>query len=155
MLLGLPHLQMAGWGVFIAFLLNYSHWTESYCFYRWVHWTVRCPPNMHYSLSGALDTSADRGVCRSRSLDPTVARMFGAHRIVWCYSPRVPSCRPHYADCPVSHWTVRCTPDMYCSLSGAPPGCWLTAHFLDFFTISFGLLFFLSLGLLHIFYVFF
>jgi hypothetical protein len=34
----------------------------------------------------------------------------------------------------VSHRTVRCTPDMHYALSGAPPGRWLTAHFMDFFT---------------------
>jgi hypothetical protein len=48
-----------------------------------------------------------------------------------------------------AHWTG------YCSLSGAPPVRWLTAHFMDFFIISFGLLFLLSPRLLHIFYVFF
>jgi hypothetical protein len=38
----------------------------------------------------------------------------------------------------VSHRTVWCTPDKHCSLSGAPPGRWLTAHFMDFFADSLG-----------------
>jgi hypothetical protein len=130
MLLGLPHLQMAGWGVFIVLPLNYSRWTESCCFYRQAYRTVRCTPDMHYSLSV--------GVCSSRLLDSTVARLSSAHRIIQYYSPRAPSCRPLCADCPVSHRTVWCTPDRYCSLSGAPLVCWLTSHFMDFFVVSLG-----------------
>jgi hypothetical protein len=48
MSLGLPHLEMAGWGVFIApntklavggkLLLSVVHRTV-----RWGHWTVQCP----------------------------------------------------------------------------------------------------------------
>jgi hypothetical protein len=38
----------------------------------------------------------------------------------------------------LSHKTVWCTPGMHCALSGAPPGRWLTAHFLDFFADSLG-----------------
>jgi hypothetical protein len=34
MLLGLPHLHMADWGIFIAFPFNYSRWMGSYCFCR-------------------------------------------------------------------------------------------------------------------------
>jgi hypothetical protein len=60
MLLGLPHLEMAGWGVFIASPHNYSHWTEAAAFYRRAHRTVRCTPDMQYSLSGALAMLADR-----------------------------------------------------------------------------------------------
>jgi hypothetical protein len=41
----------------------------------------------------------------------------------------------------------------YCSLSGAPAVCWLTAHLIS--SLFLGLLFFLSLGLLCSFYVFF
>jgi hypothetical protein len=60
MLLGLPHLEMPGWGVFIASPHNCSRWTETTSFCRRAHRTVRCLPNMHCSLSGALTTSADR-----------------------------------------------------------------------------------------------
>jgi hypothetical protein len=60
MLLGLPHIEMAGWGGFIASPHNYSRWTETTTFCRWAHRTVRCTPVMHCSLSGALAMSADR-----------------------------------------------------------------------------------------------
>jgi hypothetical protein len=59
MLLGLPLLEMASWGVFIVFPHNYSHWTEAAAFCRGTHQTVRCTPDMHCSLSGALDMTTD------------------------------------------------------------------------------------------------
>jgi hypothetical protein len=38
---------------------NYSRWTEATTFCRRAHRIVRCTPDMHCSLSGALATSAD------------------------------------------------------------------------------------------------
>jgi hypothetical protein len=60
MLLGLPYLEMAGWGVFIASPHNSSRWTEVAAFYRWALRIVRCTPDKHCSLSGVLATLAGR-----------------------------------------------------------------------------------------------
>jgi hypothetical protein len=60
-------------------------------------------------------------VCGSRLLDPTVARLSGAHRIVRSHSLRAPvvDLSTQTARCPTrqsgAHWTY------CCSLSGAPP----------------------------------
>jgi hypothetical protein len=93
-----------GWlgGVFIAFPLNSSCWTESYCFYRRAHQTctVHCPV--------PWPRQPTVGVCSSRLLDLTIVKLSGAHRTVRCYSPRAPSCRPLCADCLESHRTTRC-----------------------------------------------
>jgi hypothetical protein len=43
-------------------------------------------------------------------------------RIVRCYSPRAPVYGPSAQTVRLSHRIVRCAPDRYCSLSGAPPG---------------------------------
>jgi hypothetical protein len=134
---------------------DYSRWTEVVAFCRRTHRIVRCPPDMHCSLSAALPRQPTVGVCSSRPLDPTVTQTVSAHRTVRCYSPRAPvvGLSAQTARCPTgqsgAHWTC------YYSLSGVPPVRWLTAHFMDFFVVSFGLLFLLSLGLLHIFYDFF
>jgi hypothetical protein len=111
-------------GVFVASPHNCSHWTQAAAFCRRAHRTVRCTLDKHCSLSGVLPRQPTVVVYSSRPLDPTVTGQSGAH------------------------WTG------YYSVSGAPPVRWLTAHFMDFFTVSFGLLFLLSLGLLRIFYVF-
>jgi hypothetical protein len=75
MLLGLPRLQMAGWRDIYS-LHNSSRWIESSSFLS------TGAPDRHCSLFGALATSADRWVCSSRPLDPTVgstvARLSGA-----------------------------------------------------------------------------
>jgi hypothetical protein len=76
-------------------------------------------------------------VCGSRPLDPTIARLFGAHRTVRCHSSRAPVVGLSAHTVRLSHWTVR-----YATKR------WLTALLLDFFADSFGLLLFLSLGLL-------
>jgi hypothetical protein len=61
-------------------------------------------------------------------LGPTVAvcpwhtGQSGAHRTVRCHSQRAPSCDLSAQTVRLSHRTVRCTPDRFCSLSGAPPG---------------------------------
>jgi hypothetical protein len=141
---------------------NYSRWTESCCFCRRARRTVRCTPDMHCSLSGALATSSDHWGLQQSTV--------GSDRcqIVRC-TPDSPvhtgqssaTARGRLVTGP-SAQTARCSTGQsgahrtgYCSLSGAPPECWLTVHFMDFFVVSFGLLFLLSLGLLHIFYVFF
>jgi hypothetical protein len=121
MLLGLPHLQLAGCGVFIAFPSIIA-----------VGQKASVSVDGHTGQSGPYLTCIVHclvpwprhptvGVCSSRPLDPTHARLSSAHRTVRCYSPTAPSCRPLCTDCPVSHWTVWCTPDKYCSLSDAPP----------------------------------
>jgi hypothetical protein len=61
----------------------------------------------------------------------------GAHRTVRCYSQRAPVCG-------LSAQTVRCLTGQSGAhrtpMSGAPPGRWLTALILDFFTDFVGLL---------------
>jgi hypothetical protein len=116
-------------GVFIASPHNYSRWIEAAAFCRRAHRTVRCTPDMHCSLSDALATSADRWI-------RPLPKLFGAHQTVWCYSPRAPVVGLSTQTVLVSHRTVRCTPDRYCSLSGAPPVRWLSNLFLDFFADS-------------------
>jgi hypothetical protein len=100
--------------------------------------TVRCLGHVNRLLGS---------VAVDRWIRP-LPRVSGAYRTIRCYSSRAPGCGPLYADWPVSHRTVRCTPDKHCSLSGAPPVRWLTAHFMDFFRFFLGLLLFLSLWLL-------
>jgi hypothetical protein len=92
-------------GVFIAFPLNYSRWTKATAFCQQAHRTC----NVHCLVPWPRQSTV--GVCISRPLDPIVVRLSSAHRTVRCYSPRVPSCRSLCADCPVSHRTIRCTPD--------------------------------------------
>jgi hypothetical protein len=94
------------------------------------------------------------GACSSRPLDPTVAVCPLAHRTVRC-TPDSPVLQPESAclwplcaDCPVPHRTVRCTPDINVRCATRR---WLTARFLDSFADFFGLLLFLSIGLLCIF----
>jgi hypothetical protein len=94
------------------------------------------------------------GACSSRPLDPTVAVCPLAHRTVRC-TPDSPVLQPESAclwplcaDCPVPHRTVRCTPDTNVRCTTRR---WLTARFLDSFADFFGLLLFLSIGLLCIF----
>ena len=71
-------------------------------------------------------------VCCSRCWIRPLARLFDAHQIVHCYNAR------ESLVLGLSAQTVRCTPDMYYSLSGAPLERWLTALFLVFFIISLG-----------------
>jgi hypothetical protein len=77
MLLGLPPLQMVGWG-YLWSPHNYSRWTEATTFCRRVHRTVWCTPDKHCSLFGALPRQPTFEVCSSRPLDPTIARLSGA-----------------------------------------------------------------------------
>jgi hypothetical protein len=138
MLLWLPHLQMAGWGLFIASTTLLAIGQKATAFYRWAHQTVRCAPDIHCSLSGACHVSRPlESVAVDRWIQP-LPRLSGAHRIVRCYSPRAPVVGLSAQIVRMSHQTVQCTPDSYCSLSDAPPGRWLTAHFMDFFADSLG-----------------
>jgi hypothetical protein len=90
--------------------------------------TVWCPSHISRPLRSA---AVDRWI-------RPLPRLSGAPRTVrWC-SLRAPVCGSLYTDCPVSHQIVRCTADMYCSLSGAPLVCWLIALFMDFFAGSLG-----------------
>jgi hypothetical protein len=59
MLLGLPHLQMVGWGGIYSLPHNYSRWTEATTFCQQAHRIVRCTLDKHCSLSDALATLAD------------------------------------------------------------------------------------------------
>jgi hypothetical protein len=162
MFLGLPHLQMASWGVFIVFLLNYRRWTETYYFYRRVHRIVRCTLDMHCSLSGALATSADRWGLQQSTIGSDhcqIVRCTPDNPVLqpesaWLRAPlrRLPGVPPNNL---VHTGQFGAHRTGYCSLSGAPLVHCLTAHFMDFFAVSFGLLFLFSLGLLRIFYVFF
>jgi hypothetical protein len=107
------------------------------------------------SLSGVFHVSRPLGSVAVDRWIRQLPRQSGAHRTVWCYCPRAPVCGPLCADCSVVPldspvhigqllFTVRCVTKR-----------WLTALFLDFFADSFGLLFFLSLGLLCFFLCFF
>jgi hypothetical protein len=124
MLLGLPHLQMASWRVFITSPHNCKRWIEAASFCRQAHRisTVHCP--------APWPRQSTVGVCSSRSLDPTVPRQSGAHRTVRCCSPRVPRCGPLCTDCPVPDrlpFTVRCATSVLAD-----------CHFMDFFAVSLG-----------------
>ena len=134
---------------------NYSRWTKAVAFYRRVHRTVRRTPEKHCSLSGALPRQPTVGVCSSQPLDLTITHT------VWCtpYSPMLqpesaylrPLCadRPVVPpDSPVHTGQVLCT--VRCATRR-----WLTALFSGFFADFYGLLLFLSLGLLCFFYIFF
>jgi hypothetical protein len=93
-------------------------------------------------------TSVDRWVCSSRPLDPTVTRTVRCTPIVWCYSPRAPGCEPLYADCLVSHQTVRCTRDMLLFTVRCATSVLADCPLHGFLRCFLGLLLFLSLGLL-------
>jgi hypothetical protein len=84
-------------------------------FCRRAQWTVWCTWGIHCSLSGVLPRQPTVEVCSSRPLDPTVARLSGAHWTVRCCSPRPHVCGPLGADYP------GVSPDIHCSLSGALP----------------------------------
>jgi hypothetical protein len=112
--------------------------------------TVRCTPDS--PVPWPRQSTVE--VCGSRPLDPTVARLSGAHQTVRCHSLRVlvVGLSAQTVRCPTGQSGAHQTCD--CSLSGAPPVRWLTTLFLDFFANSFGLLLFLSLGLLCFFLCF-
>jgi hypothetical protein len=124
-----------------------------------VHRTVRCTTG-HLCNVRCTPRQPTVDACSSRPLDPTVAvcpchtGQSGAHRTVRC-TPDSPVLQPESAclwplcaDCPVPHRTVWCTPDINVRCATRR---WLTARFLDSFADFFGLLLFLSIGLLCIF----
>jgi hypothetical protein len=82
MLLGLPHLQMAGWWSIYNLPHNSSRWTESWLLCRRAHRTVWCPGHVSRPL---VSVAVDRWI-------RPLPRLSGAHRTFRCYSPRVPSC---------------------------------------------------------------
>jgi hypothetical protein len=88
MLLGLPHLQMAGWRGINSLNLNYSRWIESWLFLsssapdnavRSEH--VQCPGHVSRLLRAA---TVDHWKIYCRPL----ARLSGEHRTVRCYNTR-------------------------------------------------------------------
>jgi hypothetical protein len=102
-------------------------------FCRRVHRTVRCTTGQPLCSVRCTPRQPTVGACSSRPLDPTVAicpvhtGQSGAdcpvhHRTDRCYSLRAPVCGLSAQTVRLSHRTVRCAPDRYCSLSGAPPG---------------------------------
>jgi hypothetical protein len=101
-------------------------------FCRRAHQIVRCAPDIHYSLSGVCHVSRSLGSVAVDLWIRPLPRLSGAHRTVWCYSPRAPVVGLSAQTVRVSHHTG------YCSLSGVAPGRWLTAHFMDFFVDSLG-----------------
>jgi hypothetical protein len=100
------------------------------------HISSRWTESSSFLSTGALDSLVHTGhgivhypvpaTSVNRWIRP-LPRLSSAHRIVWCYSQRAPVCGPLYVDCLVVPL------DRYCALFGAPPGRWLTAHFMDFF----------------------
>jgi hypothetical protein len=88
MLLGLPHLQMVGWRDINILPLNYSRWTK-----RWLFLSSGAPDSSvhigHVRCLGHVSrplraTTVDRWKIRCQPL----ARLFGAHQTVRCYSTR-------------------------------------------------------------------
>ena len=140
--------------VFIASTPQTSRWTESSSFLS------SGAPDRHCAVSGARHVSRPLApVAVDRWIRPLPSARWhtgqsGAHRTVRC-TPDSPVLQPESAclcplcaDCPVPHRTVRCTPDTNVRCATRR---WLTARFLDSFADFFGLLLFLSIGLLCIF----
>jgi hypothetical protein len=145
--------------VFIASNPQTSRWTESSSFLS----SIRCTTGQPLCSVRCTPRQPTVGACSSRMLDPTVAVCLvhtgqsGAdcpvpHRTDRCYSQRAPVCglSAQTVRCPTgqSGRIVRCTPD---SAVRCATKRWLTARLLDFFADFFGLLLFLSIGLLCIF----
>jgi hypothetical protein len=108
--------------VFIAPTPKLAVGQKAITFYRRAHRTVRCPTGQALCSVRCMPRQPAVGVCSSRPLDPTVTRVSGAHRTVRCYSPTTPFCGPSAQTVRLSHRTIRCAPDRYCSLSDVPPG---------------------------------
>jgi hypothetical protein len=100
MLLGLPHLQMAGWGLFIASPHISSRWTESISFLstgtldslvRIGHtlFTVRCLP-----------CQLTIGACSTRPLDLTITQTVRCTPNSPVLQPKSAHCGPLCAHCP-------------------------------------------------------
>jgi hypothetical protein len=100
MFLGIPHLQMTSWGVFIASPHTSSRWIESNIFLSMG--TSDSPMHTGHTLFivRCLPRQLIVGVCSSRPLDLTVTQTD------WC-TPNSPVLQPEsarrgplYADCP-------------------------------------------------------
>jgi hypothetical protein len=138
MLLGLPHHEMTGWGVFISSptilvvgqkqqLSVDGHTGQSDAHQACtVHCPVPCP------------CQPTIGVCSSRPLDPTVIQIVRCTLDSLVLQPKSARCGSLCTDCPVSHQIVRCTLNRLLFVSSAPPVRWLTATFMDFFPDSLG-----------------
>jgi hypothetical protein len=154
MMFGLPHLQMAGWGVFIA-----------------SRTIIAVRQKQQLSVDGRTRQSGAHRTSTVHCLVPChVSRPLGSVAVDRWIRPFPDSpvhtgqsgaiaqstyCGPLYADClgvppdsPVDTGQVLFT--VWCTTNAL-----LTALCMNFFAVSFGLLFLLSLGLLRIFYVFF
>jgi hypothetical protein len=77
---------------------------------------------MHCSLSGALATSVDRWGLRQSIVGSDRCQTIRCTPDSPMPQPESDRCGPLCADCPMSHQIVWCTPDIYCSMSSAPPG---------------------------------
>jgi hypothetical protein len=112
------------------------------------------PPDIYCAVSGARHVSRPLApVAVDRWIRPLPSarwhtRQSGAHRTVRCYSQRAPVCGLSAQTVRCHHRTVRCTPDINVRCATRR---WLTARFLDSFADFFGLLLFLSIGLLRVF----
>jgi hypothetical protein len=123
MLLGLPHLEMVSWGGI------YRRQPHFYPFERKHQLSIdgrtrqsNAHQTGHCSLSGTYHVRRPLGSVAVNHWIRLLPRLSGAHQTVWCYSPRVPVCGPSAQTVRLSHGTVRCTLDSYCSLSGVPSG---------------------------------
>jgi hypothetical protein len=133
--------------VFIASTPQTSRWTESSSFCRRVHRTVRCPPDIYCTMSGARNIS--------RPLAPVAVDRW----IRPLPSARGTPDSPVHTGQSGAIARERLSVASLRRLSGATPDIsvrcatrrWLTACILDFFADFFGLLLFLSIGLLCIF----
>jgi hypothetical protein len=133
MLIGLPHVQMAGWRGINSHPSIIVVGQKIYCFCCWAHWTLWCTPDMHVQCPNHVSRPL-RSVAVDRWIRPLPRLSGGAT------APRAPT---YGLSAQTARWLTE--------QSSVPPKRRLTAHFIDFFTVSFGLLLFLSLGLLHIF----
>jgi hypothetical protein len=109
MLLGLPHLEMAGWVVFIA--TNHLVAIREGC-WRWAHRTVRCATGQTLFLFRCATTSPNRW-----------SFVFLRHRTVRCHM----TSRLWLLPCTVAHCsTLQSRPlraDSRCPLANRTPDC--------------------------------
>jgi hypothetical protein len=138
MLLGLPHLEMTSWGVFIAFPHNYSRWTEAVAFCQRAHRTstIQCPVLCHVSRQ-LWSVAVDRWIWLLPDCPMYIGQSDATawEHPLWASLHRLPGVPPDRL-----RFTVRCTTSALvdCPLHGFL--CWFL-----------GLLLFLGLGLLHFF----
>jgi hypothetical protein len=148
MLLGLPHIQMAGWGGIYSLPHTSSCWTESSSFLSTGTPNSLVRTEHTLFIVRWLPRQPTVGICSSRPLDPTVTQTIRCTPDSSVLEPESARCGPLFADCPGIPpdrvlFTIWCATRALadCPLHG----------FLRWF---FGLLLFLILGLLSSFYVF-